>query len=206
MTGTESRRQAIVEAMIRVVGRKGYRAASVADVIAEVRTSRTTFYKHFSDKHDCFLAACDIAAERVLTAVATGCDGERPWLERLRSGLESLVELLARDPGLARLAVVEAAVAGAEARRRQLAAIGRCARLLETGGERPGVDLPANTGLMAASAVVGLLFDEVQGGRADNLPQRLPELLFALLVPYLGPAEAAEEMRRPLAYPATPSR
>ena len=53
----ESRRDRILTAMIRVVGRKGYDATSVADVIAEADTSRTTFYKHFEDKHDCFLAA-----------------------------------------------------------------------------------------------------------------------------------------------------
>jgi len=187
--------------MVRVIGRKGYRATSVADVIAEVGSSRTTFYRYFDDKHDCFLAAYELTSGRVLGAVGANCDRERPWLERVRSGLESLLELLASDPELARVAMVEAAIAGAEARRRQLAAISRCARLLESGRGRRGVELPANTGLMAASAVAGLLFDEVQAGRATELPQLFPDMLFALLVPYLGPGHAAEEMRRQLAYP-----
>lgn len=192
------RRQPILEAMVRVVGRKGYRAATVGDAIAEAGASRATFYKYFDDKHDCFLAAYEVAAERVLAAVEVGCDGERPWLDRVHDGLRSLVELLAGDPQLARTAVVEAAVAGAEARRRRLTAIGRCAQLLEAGREPQPTGLPANTGLMAASAVAGLLFDEVQAGLSAELPQRLPDLLFALLVPYLGPWKAAEEMRRPL--------
>jgi AcrR family transcriptional regulator len=205
MSSAESR-QRILESMIVAVGRKGYRAATVGDVIAEAGASRATFYKHFDDKHDCFLAAYKLVSERVLAAVEAGCDAERPWLERVRAGLASLVELLGADPGLARVAVVEAVVAGAEARRRQLAAIEHFAQILEAGRTEEGRgdadddgafdgQLPANTGLMAASAVAGLLFDEIQAGLTAELPQRLPDLLFALLVPYLGPREAEHEIR-----------
>jgi AcrR family transcriptional regulator len=185
MSSGESR-QRILEAMIVAVGRKGYRATTVGDAIAEAGASRATFYKHFADKHDCFLAAFELVAERILATVEAECDAERPWLERVRASLTALVDLLAADPGLARVAVVEAVVAGAEARGRQLAAIERLARLLE-----PPEALPANTSLMAVGSIAGLLFDEIQAGCASDLRQRLPDLLFALLVPYLGPGEAA---------------
>ena len=69
MASTETRRQLILEAMVRVVGRQGYKATSVADVIAEADVSRTTFYKHFEDKHECFLAAYDMVIERVFAEV-----------------------------------------------------------------------------------------------------------------------------------------
>jgi AcrR family transcriptional regulator len=195
MAQSESRRQSIVEAMARIAGRKGYREVAVADAIAEAGVSRTTFYKHFDGKLDCFLAAYDLAVERMLATIAAGCEPQRPWPERVRAGLESLIELLTAEPELARAAIVETAVAGAGARRRQWAAIARVALLLEA-GEREGPELPANTGLMAVSAVTGLLFDEIQAGRTGELPRRFPELLFALFVPYLGPGRAAEEMRR----------
>lgn len=190
MSSGESR-QRILESMIVAVGRKGYRATTVGDAIAEAGASRATFYKHFDDKHDCFLAAYELVAERVLAAVEAECDAERSWLARVRIGLGSLVELLAADPGLARVAVVEAVVAGAEARRRQLATIERFAKLLEAGRDPSRPRLPASAGLMATSAVAGLLFDQIQAERAAGLPRRLPELLFALLVPYLGPREAS---------------
>jgi AcrR family transcriptional regulator len=192
---SRSRREAIVEAMIRVAGRKGYRAVTVGDAIAEASSSRATFYKHFDDKHDCFRAAYDLAAERAASAVEAACEPERSWLERARAGLGALVELFAADPELARTVVVEAVAAGAEIRQRQVELIGRLARGLERGRDVEPVELPAETGLMAASAVNGLLFEEVQSGRAADLPARLPDLLFALLVPFLGPAEAVEQMR-----------
>jgi len=183
--------------MVRVVGRQGYKATSVADVIAEADVSRTTFYKHFEDKHECFLAAYDLAVERILDEVIASCDGERPWLERVRVGLATIVDLFALDPELARTAVVEVAAAGADARRRHWDAISRFTEFLEDGEElADGRELPENLALMAAGAVSGLIFDELLTGRAERLPELLPDLLFTLLVPYIGPGAATEEMRR----------
>jgi len=197
MAGSETRRQLILEAMVRVVGRQGYKATSVADVIAEADVSRTTFYKHFEDKHECFLAAYDMVTERVLDEVIAKCNGEQTWLERVRIGLTTIVEMFALDPQLARTAIVEVAAAGAEARQRHWNAITRFTEFLEDGEELAGGrELPDNIALMAAGAVSGLIFDELLTGRAERLPQLLPDLLFALLVPYIGPGAATEEMRR----------
>lgn len=193
--GTESRRQSILEATIRAVGRRGYRESSVADLIAEAGVSRTTFYNHFRDRSECFQAAYRIAVGRVLAAAGEACaERDRRWVERARAALEAVVELFAAEPELARTVLVEAAPAGGEAPAARQAALERLARLLEAGGDAPGpAELPAGTARMAVGAASGLLFDEVRAGRAADLPDRLPDLLFALLVPYLGPREAAAE-------------
>jgi len=197
MAGSETRRQAILEAMVRVVGRKGYKATSVADVIEEADVSRTTFYKHFEDKHECFLAAYDMVVERVLGEVIANCDAGQPWLERMRAGLSTVVEMFALDPELARTAIVEVAAAGADARQRHWSAITRFTEFLADGEQlADGRELPENIALMAAGAVSGLIFDELLTGRAERLPELLPDLLFAMLVPYIGPGAATEEMRK----------
>jgi AcrR family transcriptional regulator len=197
MATTESRRQLILDAMIRVVGRKGYKLTSVADVIEEAGTTRTTFYKHFEDKQECFLAAYDQVVERVVGEVVASCNGSESWLERVRKGLETIVGLFAVDPELARTAIVEVAAAGADARQLHWNAINRFTEFLEDGKDLAhGHELPENIALMAAGAVSGLIFDELLTGRAERLPELLPDLLFAMLVPYIGPRAAAEEMRR----------
>jgi AcrR family transcriptional regulator len=194
---SESRRELILAAMIRVVGSKGYKETSVADVIEETPTSRTTFYKYFEDKHDCFLAAYDMLVEQVFAEVVANCDGSQTWLERVEAGLATIVKLFALDPELARTAVVEVAAAGADARQRHWNAVARFTAYLEGGRELAGGrELPENISLMSAGAVSGLIFDELLAGRAAQLQAMLPDLLFAMLVPYIGPRAAAEEMRR----------
>lgn len=197
MASESSRRDLILAAMIRVVGSKGYKETSVADVIEEAPTSRTTFYKYFEDKHDCFLAAYDMLVEQVFAEVLANCDGNQPWLERVETGLSTIVKLFALDPQLARTAVVEVAAAGADARQRHWNAVARFTAYLEDGRElADGRELPENISLMSAGAVSGLIFDELLAGRAAQLQAMLPDLLFAMLVPYIGPRAAAEEMRR----------
>jgi AcrR family transcriptional regulator len=197
MAPTESRRHLILAAMIRVVGRIGYKETAVADVIEEAGTSRTTFYKYFDDKHDCFLAAYEMLVEQVFGEVVANCDGEAPWMARMTGGLTTIVDRFAVDPALARTAVVEVAAAGADARQLHWNAIARFTEYLDAGRELAGgKELPENISLMSAGAVSGLIFDELLAGRADQLPERLPDLLFAMLVPYVGPQAAAAEMRR----------
>ncbi len=197
MAALESRRQPILAAMVRVVGAKGYKETSVADVIEEAGTSRTTFYKYFDDKHDCFLAAYEMLVEQVFGEVLAQCDGEATWMARMIDGLTTIVDRFALDPALARTAVVEVAAAGADARQLHWNAIARFTEYLDAGRElADGKELPENISLMSAGAVSGLIFDELLAGRADRLPDRLPDLLFAMLVPYVGPQAAAAEMRR----------
>lgn len=138
------------------------------------------------------------AIERVFAAVADGCQSGQPWLERVRGGLERVVELFAADPALARAALIEPGAAGLESRRRQGEEIDRLAEWL---APRPGELAeeerpPECVALMSVGAVAGLIGDEVRAGRAKELPARLPDLLFVMLVPYLGPQGAALEMQR----------
>jgi AcrR family transcriptional regulator len=199
------RRQPLVEAMVRVAGSKGYRATSVADVVAEARASRATFYKYFGDKEDCFLAAFDLAAGRAIATARSACEGEMAgdgrgedaWVERARAGLSAIIELFASEPASARTVVVEVIGAGPEARRRHNATIDRLARLLAgPARSQPGARLSPNTARMAVGAVAGLLFDELRDGGAADPAALLPELEFALLVPFLGPRAAGEASRR----------
>jgi hypothetical protein len=49
---------------------------------------------------------------------------------------------------------------------------------------------------MAIGGVTGLISDEILAGRAEQLPGLLSDVLFATLVPYIGPDAAAREVDR----------
>jgi AcrR family transcriptional regulator len=192
-----ARRNAILEATIRVVGHLGYRQASVDAIAAEVGVSSATFHRYFDDKHDCFLAAYDMLIEQLFAEVEGGCEEDLEWRERVELGLATILDRFAADAALARTAVVEVASVGGEARQRHWDALTRFGRYLEGGrvlaGDR---ELPESIALMSAGAVSGVIFEELRANRAETLPALLPDLLFAMLVPFVGPSVAAGEMRR----------
>jgi AcrR family transcriptional regulator len=191
-----SQRERLLEAAVRVVAEKGYAATTVADLTREAGISRTTFYAMFEDKEACFLAAYDGVADALVRRIAKAYEAEERWPQRARAGLAALLEALAEEPAIARLALVDVGAAGPAAQRRYRAALQRLTPLFEEGRDFApgGRSLPANTSRMAIGAVAGLISDELAEGRAEYLPNLLSDLLFATLVPYIGPAAAAREV------------
>ena len=108
-----SQRARLLEAVGRVVAEKGYAAATIEDVVRDAGVSKKTFYEHFSDKLDCFLAAYEAASDELLAhvrAAQEGADGE--WLVRTRAGIHAYLRWLAAEPALARVFLIEIAAAG----------------------------------------------------------------------------------------------
>ncbi len=193
----QSQRARILEAMIRAVAAKGYAATTIADVTKAAGVSRTTFYEMFEDKEACFLAAYDDMVDRLIRRVIAAYERQdSPWPQRARTGLAALLEALAAEPDLARLAFVDVGSAGPAAQRRYRAAVQRFAPLFDEGRDFApgGRSLPPNTSRMAIGGVTGLIADELVAGRGKQLPDLLSDALFATLTPYVGPLAAAREV------------
>src|SRR5262245_10146852 len=86
-------RERLVVAMLMAAAELGYRETNVQDVIDRAGVSRPTFYEHFANKEDCFLAAFDTSAARLRTKVDEAAErGGEIWRDRLRNSLEALIQ------------------------------------------------------------------------------------------------------------------
>lgn len=101
--------------MTQVAGRHGFGGASVARVIEQAGVSRATFYEHFSDREECFLACFQVAAERIELGLKL-IDDDCPPAERAGKLLDDLLAYIAANPASARVLLVEALAAGADSR------------------------------------------------------------------------------------------
>jgi AcrR family transcriptional regulator len=186
--------------MVRVAAAKGYEATTVTDVIEVAGVSRATFHEMFDDKEDCFLEAYDAVIDVLVAHVTSAYEAAagEPWPDRMTAALRALVELLAAESDIARMAMVEITTAGEDARERYRVALARFTPLLEEGREYApqGETLPPDTARFAIGGATSMIFDEVRAGRGPELEGILPDLVFAVLMPYLGPEAAEEEMRR----------
>src|SRR3954471_9945682 len=108
----ESQRGRMLAAMASAVGEKGYGAVAVADVIARAGVSRKTFYEHFDDKEECFLAAWEAGVEILFAAIAHSQEGAPGPVERMRASLRAYLETLASEPAFARSFLIEVVAAG----------------------------------------------------------------------------------------------
>ncbi len=195
---TESQRNRIYQAMIEVVSERGYPETRVVDVIGVAGVSRKTFYELFESKEDCFLAAYDVLLENLLGDANNAFESKSgaPWAERIAAALETLLNHLSKHPDEARFAIVEVLAAGPKALSRRDAALRQFTGLLEGGRSETSVELPGITSISIAGGINELLYSEILHGAAGRLPSRLPDLMFWVTLPFLGPEGAAAQRER----------
>lgn len=188
-----SQRQRIVEAMIDTCAKKTFAETTIADIVGAASISRTTFYKHFTDKRACF----DVAVEACVSDLQAAAEGTRaqtdPPAEAIRKGTVAILELLADNPSLAQVALGEVVAVdpGAAERYRELviSALERC--WTSSGEEMQGGSDP----LATPGRAQVLILDQLASGRARQLPALLPEIVYVAILPFAGHDEALRQAR-----------
>jgi AcrR family transcriptional regulator len=190
--------QRILWATVRLVAEKGFDSVTVFDVVSRADVSRADFYELFESKDECLFAAYERVLDSLVDYVARAFEGDGPWPVRIRRAMEACLEACSAEPEVARMTTLDAPAARPEAQRRYRNALERFVPLFIQGREYAAnaVHLHPDLERMAVGGAETIIFDEVVAGRAQELTARLPDLLFTVLVPYLGPEAAAAEVRR----------
>jgi AcrR family transcriptional regulator len=189
-------RERLIVAMLNAAAELGYLETNVQDVIDRAGVSRPTFYEHFSNKEDCFLAAFDTSATRLSKKVEAAVrKGGDVWRDRVRFGLEAVLRFAVREPDTARTMVVEARAASATAVRRRVELLDEFAQCLHKQA-RELLPEPTPQTPVTASGIVGgvesLLYSRLCKHEYDQLEALLPSLMYFVVLPYEGHEAAGE--------------
>ena len=191
-------RQRLLAATMRAAAELGYADFSVQDVLDRAGVSRPTFYEHFENKEDSFLAAVDAAALRLRERLERAGGGESDtWRERLRSTLEELLRFVAEEPDAAMTLAVDARAASPAALQRRDELLDDFAACLDTQVRASLADSAAPSAISAAGIVGGiesLLYSRLYRGEGANVESLLPSLMYFAVLPYEGHEAANEEM------------
>jgi AcrR family transcriptional regulator len=186
-----SERERLVAAMAASCAENGYAGAGVEDVLRRTGLGPDDFDRHFSGKADCALAAVDqILAETTRAVAGAGSPETADW-QFLLGATRALLELLAARPSYARLACIEARGAmPAEAYERYAAAIRVIASMLDRVRAYARQSAPASATRGAIGGAELLIRRELIAGRAERLPELLPDIIYGTVVPFLPQHEA----------------
>jgi AcrR family transcriptional regulator len=190
-------RDRLLRAMLDELVEMGYGESSTERARAVSGVSEAEFEEEFEDKDACLFAAYDRLTDQVLARASAECDSAEPWPERVRAGLEALLRELAGQPRLAVAMTRSFPGIRPAAYRRYVELLSRFEPFMVEGRKYSEIEeeLPGEVELLAVGAAESIIFGEVDAGRAERLPQMLPEILFSVLVPFMGPDRAADEMR-----------
>lgn len=179
--------------MIACCAEKTYAGTTIADLVSRGAVSRTTFYKLFTDKRDCFDAAVTLCIDRIAATLAAASTGYDSPAEATRRGTVAGLELLAAEPELA--LVLSGDVLGVEPMlvdRYSQMIVPALEELWAVAGEPPRKHL--SPGLAFGRAQL-LVFHEVTAGRPERLPALVPDIVYLAIAPFAGHDEALRQAR-----------
>jgi AcrR family transcriptional regulator len=192
----KNQRERLIAGLIQALYEVGYHRTTVSIIGQRAAVSKSDFYRHFESKDDCFIAAYEVAVERIRGRVLTACQEspDEEWAARVRNAIEELLQTFSEQPALASITLVEGLRAGRGVYDRYQAALESFVSCLREGAPSSpsGTEVPEATGEAVVGGIASLLGRRVLAGDAEELKYLFPEILEFVLTAYLG----AEEARR----------
>ena len=163
----------------------------MADIVRHAHVSKRTFYEHFADKRECFVALAMSITDQMLGVIDQAIAQEDTWEAKARAACLTYMRVAASSPQLTRTLVLEVQAGGPEALRVRRRAYKMHAdtfvRLSEQASrERP--DVRPISPAVATAIVAGineLMLEVVEEGRADRLTEVVDaafEIIYAVAV------------------------
>ncbi|WCB95134.1 hypothetical protein DSM104299_03876 [Baekduia alba] len=178
-----SQRERLLFAVLEAVADRGFARTTLTDIVRLARVSRNVFYEQFTDKEDCFVAACDAMAVDLMRAVRAAAAPHADWLSALRAGMTTYLEWWAAQARWSLAYFIELPAAGARAldqRERAYAEFRTIFVDVAAGvrAERPELaPVPELVPSLLVMAITELVSSEVRAGRSAQLAELADDLV-----------------------------
>ena len=173
---SQNQRERMLLATAELVAERGYQKTTIELIAKTARVALVTFYEHFANKEECFLAAFDENVAAAGEVFAELLDPEQPWVDQISTGLEVLLEMVVSEQARAKLCIVEAQAAGTESLARYQSMLERVAPKLREGRElNPRASrLPDGLEVAIAGGLMWLVHQRLVSDRVDDLKGLCP--------------------------------
>lgn len=182
--------------MLLTAGALGYEAATIQEIAERAGVSRGQMQR-FGSREECFAAAYESAAERLVEDVLEAGREAPDWRLGLRAALAELLRFVAEQPLLAKTLILEVRAARGNAWVAHQQLVDRLVAAIDSARQQPGA-LPS-TSAMTAGFMVGAIEEsvamEIGAGRAAEAERLLPDLTHLVVLNYFGEDEAWLELR-----------
>jgi AcrR family transcriptional regulator len=181
-----NQRERIVRAVGQLVVENGYDTLSIPAISARAGTSNQTFYEHFSNKREAFLAAFDASAADGLIATTKAFEAAGDSPKAVGAALRAMLEHIAAHELFAQLTFFDLQTAGPVALDRADSVMDAFTAFLRPGIAPKGIGRPVPDAVLQAvgSGAWSVIQHELVQGNADSLPELGPELARIVLTPF----------------------
>ncbi|WP_250029365.1 TetR/AcrR family transcriptional regulator [Paractinoplanes maris] len=91
-------RRRLLDGLATCIRERGYPDTTVADIVRAARTSRRTFYAHFTDRQECLVALMHETNQRTIARISAAVDPGAPWDTQVGQAIEGWIAAVQADP------------------------------------------------------------------------------------------------------------
>lgn len=147
-------RRRLLDGLAASIEERGYRDTTVADVVRHARTSKRTFYDHFSTKEECFFELLTANNEDLVNTLRDAIDPSAPWQEQVRRAVTAYVQTIEATPAITLSWIRELPALGEAARPMMRQGSGRLAAAIVELSAGPGFRRAGVAPLSPTAAVI----------------------------------------------------
>lgn len=197
--GADGARSALLAAVLKLSGARGYRRLTADELIHASGTTHGRFRELFGNVEDCYATAYEEWADAFWRDLQAACMGEDNWPSGTRRALEWLVGYVRAEPDIARGAIAEAPAAGGrvQAARRDL--LERLSHAVESARRETLPSRhspPPSTALFIVGGIAWSVERTLKYPFEEQLETCVADLVFFVIRPYFGEEVAAAERGR----------
>jgi AcrR family transcriptional regulator len=193
-----SERDRALRAMATLCATRGYDETSVEEVVEAAEIDRGDFERIFDGKEDCAIEAVKAILGETMCVVGASYSPDHSEWDTALFGIKAILDLMAAHPSFAYVAYIGSRQMTPEGVREvRVSGVSLLCTMLDrlrtsaARDEQPGTAAAGAFG--GAEAVVRR---EVARGRAERLPELLPDLIYSAVVPFLGQEDGLRLARR----------
>jgi AcrR family transcriptional regulator len=192
----QRQRTQIRQALLDLCFERGFAALNLEDLLERSEVDRPTFERYYADLEDCFYVTYAEALEGFRQRAAAARARAQGWRERVRVTAYALYRFLADDEKLRRFTTAEVRGGGERVQLLFGEEVEALFDLIDEGRREPGA--PVTLTRATAEQIGGGIFNQlyVAGSRGGPMPPEgeiIPQLMYAVVLPYLGDEAAREE-------------
>lgn len=192
-------RDRLIVAAVTICAERGYDEMSEGEIAARAGLPGHAMEEHFpGGRADCLAAAQNAILLEVVKAVSDSYSADRSEWDSVIYGVKAILDLMAANPLFAYLGYIfSRQMAPGQVKESNETGHRMLAAMLERGWDYSDSALqPACTAMGVLGGAEAVVRREVARGRAERLPQLLPDLVYIATVPFLGQQEALRLARR----------
>lgn len=189
----DSDQNRLIGAMAALCTKLGYEEISEEAIAARAELPIETMEQFFAaGKEECLAAAENAILLEVVAAVSRGYSADRSEWENAIHGVEAVLDVIAGNPTFAYVGyIVSRQMAPGQIKEIHDSGHRMLEAMLERGKDYSGgAPQPPCTARGILGGAQAIVRRELAAGRAERLPQLLPDCVYIATVPFLGQAEA----------------